>query len=351
MNDSDHIENKLGTIIKGEKKFAEEIWHELQNIKVDKNFIANKGAALDTTSYTINQELEIFSKGTFNGKKTRKIRFLPNYDAQGWWLRRTDINNRLFKVSHKNAVARKSNGINNIILGNNWNNDFIKLTEHIISLKVGLNIDNLIIEFDSEDPPLFENGSQEIFELLNNAEKKPVKNLRKRYFTVKNTVTAVWPDGSLLLAFPPQENYDFKLNLDCAINFDSALGEQRIKLSDTYENFYRGSEARTNTSFKQALLSKTIGKLIPDIKNLGYDSRNVLIAGKSRYINKPKLVYNNKSLEAIWHRAVLDLAAAISLIDEGKFVGNIISYKAGHRHDLEFIKLFYEKNLLKEIKE
>jgi len=58
------------------------------------------------------------------------------------------------------------------------------------------------------------------------------------------------------------------------------------------------------------------------------------------------LPHNGKSLEAVWHRAVLDLLAAIALIDEGLFVGEIVSYKSGHGLDVEMVQRLYQEAVL-----
>ena len=89
------------------------------------------------------------------------------------------------------------------------------------------------------------------------------------------------------------------------------------------------------------LYCKTIGKLFADVRNLGYSDQNILIARKKRYHNQPRLVRNGKSLEAVWHRGVLDLLAAIALIPDARFVGEITSFKAGHRLDCDLVTQLY----------
>ena len=51
-------------------------------------------------------------------------------------------------------------------------------------------------------------------------------------------------------------------------------------------------------------------------------------------------------MEAVWHRSVLDLLAAMALIPNGLFVGKITSYKAGHRLDCELVKQLYLNQVL-----
>ena len=81
---------------------------------------------------------------------------------------------------------------------------------------------------------------------------------------------------------------------------------------------------------------------------MGYNSKNILITGKGKYYNEPKLVENNKVLEPIWHRAVLDLLAAVALVPDGQLVGKITSYKAGHTQDVVFMKELFKQNLIVE---
>src|SRR5690606_39221829 len=98
-----------------------------------------------------------------------------------------------------------------------------------------------------------------------------------------------------------------------------AIGDQRIKLVLNAETFRRGAHARTNTTASKKLYCQTIGKAFADVRNLGDTDKNVLIAGKTRYHNKAGLVVNGKALEAVWHRAILDLLAAVALIERGHF--------------------------------
>jgi UDP-3-O-acyl-N-acetylglucosamine deacetylase len=98
------------------------------------------------------------------------------------------------------------------------------------------------------------------------------------------------------------------------------------------------------------LFCLTAGKLFADIRHIGYNRHNVLIAAKRRYLNEPRLLHNGKSLEAAWHRANLDLLAAIALIEDGRFVGSITDYKGSHFMDVELMKLLYSNDMLVEIR-
>jgi UDP-3-O-acyl-N-acetylglucosamine deacetylase len=151
------------------------------------------------------------------------------------------------------------------------------------------------------------------------------------------------------MVIAPPDNNRLSLEIDCARNFPNAIGKQRIKFTLNKDTFCYGSNARTNTTSKQILFCMTVGKVFADIRHLGYNRRNVLIAGKRKYLNEPKYMHDGKSLEAAWHRANLDLLAAISLIEEGRLIGKITDYKGGHYMDVEMIKLLYANNLLVEV--
>jgi len=163
--------------------------------------------------------------------------------------------------------------------------------------------------------------------------------------TVKEPVTLCWAHGQFLTLAPHSENVP-KLIVDAAVNFPNAIGQQRIVFPVNYRNTQTGAEARTNTPYAKMLYCKTIGKIFADVRNLGYTDQNILIAKKKAYHNQPRLVRNGKSLEAVWHRSVLDLLAAIALIPDARFVGNITTYKAGHRLDCDLVTQLYLNDLL-----
>ena len=151
------------------------------------------------------------------------------------------------------------------------------------------------------------------------------------------------------MVIAPPDNNKFSLEIDCARNFPNAIGKQRIRFTLNKDTFCYGSNARTNTTTKQILFCMTVGKVFADIRHLGYNRRNVLIAGKKNYMNEPKYLHKGKSLEAAWHRANLDLLAAIALIEEGRLLGKITDYKGGHYMDVEMVKLLYANDLLVEV--
>ncbi len=293
---------------------------------------------------TIARPVSVSGRGTFFGKSTRTLTLCPT-DMDGWWFERTDLPDSLpVRCSIRN-VWTTGNVVSNIVLRSGSPHNYIRMAEHMIALRMGLGIDNLLIRLDSGDPPLFNHGSTELVDALQSAGVRPVERPAS-YVTVRERVTIASGSGGFLTLAPPADPAKPMLAIDAAVDFKTAIGQQRIRFAVDPATFAYGASARTNTSALKMLYCKTIGLLFADIRNLGYSFDNLLVAGRMGYWNQALLPHNGKSLEAVWHRATLDLLAAIALIDEGLFVGEIISYKSGHGLDVDMVQRLYQEALL-----
>ena len=293
---------------------------------------------------TLANSATISGPGTFMGKATRTITFEPTHQ-EGWWLDRIDRPRSLPIRAGISNVWTTGQIVSNIVLRSGNPHNYVRMVEHLVSLRMGMGIDNLMIKLDSGDPPLFEQGSLDVVEAL---EKCGTVTLDRpvRYVTVKEPVTVGGTYGDFITLAPPDDLDNPKLMVDCALSFPTAIGQQRIIFPLSADLTKMASIARTNTSLAKVIYCATIGRIFADVRNLGYNTKNVSIAGKKRYVNEPRLLREGKALEAAWHRAVLDMLAAIALIPEGLFVGKIKSYKAGHRLDCELVKQLYLNQVL-----
>ena len=328
-----------GTLLAGDAALMERQFSRFMAQAVDQEW---KPEIVEPDRYqtTLAQSVSVSGPGTFFGRARRTLTFVPT-TTEGWWFDRTDLPDSLpIRVAANNVWTTQRN----IVLCSGSPHNYMRMVEHIIALRLGLNLDNVMIRMDSGDPPLFDRGSMDLVEALDRAgiqrTLQPVS-----YVTVKEPVCLLGPHGSFLV-FRPCTGPMPCLDLDCAVDFPTAIGKQRLRMRLTPETARYGALARTNCSGVQMLFAKTIGKLFADWRNLGYTTRNILIAGKWRYYNQPALIHEGKALEAVWHRAVMDLVAAIALIDTGRFVGEVQSYKAGHALDVIMVRHLFEKNLL-----
>lgn len=296
---------------------------------------------------TIATPAEVSGPGTYYGSATRVLRFLPagGADPDGWHFDRTDLPEQLPVTA---MLANVSQADRAIILRAGSNANRIRMTEHIICHRLGLGIDNLKIELSSEDPPLFDVGSMPIVEALSQAGIIEDVNRPLRYLTPSEPVVLMHPSNGGFLLWEPAEAGDRKLTLDVAIDFQTAIGKERIQLDLHEDAFRHGAVARTNCSARERRKMKFFGWLVSDFRHTGYTNKNILVAGKKGYVNEPRLVLpSGKALEAVWHRTCLDLIAALSLLPPGtRPAGKITSYKSGHVLDVRFLTLLQAKGLL-----
>jgi UDP-3-O-[3-hydroxymyristoyl] N-acetylglucosamine deacetylase len=340
------MDKQPGRLLSGNQAVLSASYDEFNRIPVDLDLMDQPSTPPRPQQRTIAKPVTVSGTGTFAGKSVTTITFEPT-DREGWWLDRTDQPNCLpIRVAIDNVWTTGST-VSNIVLRAGSPHNYVRMVEHIISLRMGTDIDNLMIKIDSGDPPLFVRGSLDLIEALEQAGRKTVDR-PVRYVTVKEPVTLCWDRGQFLTLAPHNGSIP-KLTIDAAVNFPNAIGQQRLRFPVNFENLQTGAEARTNTSYAKMLYCKTLGKIFADIRNLGYTDQNILIARKDRYHNQPRLVRNGKSLEAVWHRSVLDLLAAIALIPDARFVGEVASYKAGHRLDCDLITQLYLNHLLRDV--
>lgn len=332
-----------GTLLSGETDVLRRSVELFVGQPVDLDTTGRPALPQPARQTTLAKPVTVRGPGTFFGRATRTITFDP-YEGEGWWFDRTDLPEDLpTRVSVRN-VWTTGQIVSNIVLRSGAPHNYVRMVEHIVALRPGLALDNLMVRIDSGDPPLFDRGSLDLVEALEDAgiveTPAPV-----RWWTVREPVCVCNANGAFV-ALAPCRGPEPKLTIDAAIDFRTVIGRQRIRFNLDRDVTRAASVARTNTSASKKLYCQTVGCLFADIRNLGYTKKNLLIAGRRHYVNEPRLLHEGRSLEAAWHRAVLDLAAALALIEDGRFVGEVASYKAGHALDVKMVTMLYLFGLL-----
>lgn len=334
-------EYEIGRVLLGEGDEIRRGVDQWSALPVDMTMRSPGAVPVGEHQTTLAGPFHVTGPGTYSGKDVSTLYFEPT-DAEGWWFDRIDHKEELpVRVSVRNVW----NTSRSIVLRSGPTHNYIRMVEHIIALRLGMGLDNVIIRMDSGDPPLFDVGSLEIIE---GVERVGITEQARRpltYWTVKEPVTVGGKHGSFLTIIPAEADSK-SLCFDCAVDFPNAIGKQRIQFDLYSDAFRHGAHARTNCTRGMMLYCRTVGKLFADIRNLGYTDSNILIAGTNRYVNEAKLVQEGKSLEAVWHRATLDLVAALSLIETGRLAGRVYSYKAGHALDVRMVTQLYLHDLL-----
>ncbi|OGV69465.1 MAG: hypothetical protein A3K19_14020 [Lentisphaerae bacterium RIFOXYB12_FULL_65_16] len=331
----------IGRVVGGDPAAIRRAVDEWSALPVDMRFFPENREPPAMYQTRLNGPISACGPATYTDGMTRTLHFEPAED-EGWWFIRRDQKDQLpIRVSIRNVWDTNRS----IVLRSGGPHNYMRMIEHIVALRLGLGLDNLNVVVDSGDPPLFDEGSLDLVRAVEKAGIVEDKTRLLTWWTVKEPVTLGGSRGDFLTILPAERGLRTLL-ADCAVNFPNALGRQRIQFDLCRETFRHGACARTNCSQALMLYCKTIGKIFADIRNLGYNHNNILIAGKTRYVNTPRLIHEGKSLEAAWHRAMLDLVAALSLIETGRLAGTVISYKAGHALDVRMVTRLYQEKLL-----
>ena len=292
----------------------------------------------------LGEEASITDVATFDGREDSTLTFAPS-KKPGWWIRRCDLPEQL---DTEVDISNLWTSAQNLVLRSGSQSNYLRMVEHIVALKVGLGIDDCLLKVRSGDPPLFDDSSMPLVKTMEKAGIVPGAGERKvDYVTVKEPVAFGGRRGDFLL-FLPAKDGERNLRIDCAIRWNTCIGKQRVLFDVTPETFTYASLARTNCTRNQYLAALTIGKLFAATRHWGYTKKNILIHGKHGWHNEPRFPVGDKFLEPVWHRATLDLLAAIALI-RGRFVGTVVSYRAGHTMDCDAVRALYRNDLLKSV--
>ena len=336
-------EYEIGKVLTGNAQSIAAAYDRFRRTEIDETRLAAPGEApLPDSRTTLAGESSVAGIGTFEGSSKKTITFAPS-ERPGWWIRRMDLPEQLdtaVDISNLWTSAR------NLVLRSVSELNYLRMVEHIIALKAGLLLDDVLIKVNSGDPPLFDQSSLPLVKAVEHA-KITDTDREATYVTVKEPVAFGGPRGDFLLFYPANRSNP-RLRIDCAISWNTVIGTQRVLFDATPETFRYAALARTNATYRQFLLALTVGKFFAATRNWGYTRRNILIHGR-KYYTEPRFPHNGKFLEPVWHRATLDLMAALSLFGKDRFAGTVVSYRAGHTLDCNAVRALCRLDLVKKI--
>lgn len=322
----------------------------LSEIPVDLELPAPDGWAPPEFACTVKHAGEAAGPATYQKGATSTVRFRPT-EHPGWTFDRTDLPEQLPIPAVVGSVCQASRAI---VLRAGDDANRLRMGEHVVCHRLGLGIDCLDVSLESGDPPLFDRGSLPLMEALDRAGRRELPGLRLKYLSPERPQALLHPDnGGFLLWEPPEDPADHRLFLDVAIAFPTAIGKERLRLCLTPETFRPGCAARTNCAASEVRRARLLKWFVPALRNLGYTRENILLADRDRYLNEPEATLtlpSGKALEPVWHRACLDLVAALSLLPPlCRPAGTITSFKAGHLLDIRFLTLLLAQDRLREL--
>ena len=290
---------------------------------------------------TINSSISLEGVGIHTGKDV-KLTFNPADPDTGYVFKRVDLDGHpliealsKYVVNTQRGTTLEKSGVK------------LKTIEHVLAALVGLEIDNVLIEINAEEPPIMDGSSKFFVDALEKAGVKQLNTLRKEY-VIKNVITYKDEKSGSEITVIPSENYQ----ITAMVDYDTkVLGTQNAslsKLSEFKDNF---SNARTFSFLHE------IEMLLEDNLIKGGDLNNAIVYvdkkisddtmeklkkafNKDKVSVKPNGILDNLTLhyqnEAARHK-LLDVLGDLALIGK-RIRGKVIAKKPGHFINTEFAK-------------
>lgn len=198
---------------------------------------------------------------------------------------------------------------------------FVKTVEHLLAAFAGLNIDNIIIEIDSEEVPIMDGSARPFINLITDA----CIQTQGKFQPVLKVIKPIFVrDGDKQIAIWPADSPDISYFID----FDHPmLKEQSFQYQPSEEAF-----------LNEVVDARTFG-FLGDIQTLlanglvkGGSMNNAVVLGENTVLNKEGLRYKD---EFVRHK-ILDLIGDFSLVGM-PIIGHIVAHKSGHALNAQMV--------------
>ena len=290
---------------------------------------------------TIKKQTTLEGVGIHTGNEV-KLTFKPAPADFGYVFKRIDMTNQpeiealsKYVVDTQRGTTLEKDGVK------------LKTIEHVLAALVGLEIDNVIIEINSEEPPILDGSSKYFVEALESAGIKFLNKIRSEYI-VKEVISYVDTKTGSEIIVIPSDNYQITTMVD----YDTKiLGTQNATLNNLKEFKENFSNARTfsflheiemlleNNLIKGGDLNNAIVYVDKKISDETMDKLKKAFK-KDKISVKPNGILDNLNLhyqnEAARHK-LLDVMGDLALIGK-RIRGKVIAKKPGHKTNTTFAK-------------
>ena len=294
---------------------------------------------------TIKSSVSLDGVGIHTGKDV-KLTFNPAEANTGYVFKRVDLEGNptiealsKFVVNTQRGTTLEKKGIK------------LKTIEHVLAALVGLEIDNVLIEINAEEPPIMDGSSKFFIDALQKAEIEELNSHRKEYI-IKDTVTYKDEESGSEITVIPSDTYQVTAMVDYETMVLGTQNATLSKLSDFKKDF---SNARTFSFLHEIemLLENNLIKggdlnnaIVYVDKKISYKTMEKLkkAFNKETVSVKSNGILDNLNLhypnEAARHK-LLDVLGDLALIGR-RIRGKVIAKKPGHFINTEFAKKISE---------
>jgi len=304
---------------------------------------------------TISNSVTLSGVGLHTGNKSN-MTFKPAPVNTGIRFKRTDLQgspeipadiDHVIDISRGTTIAKDGAEVHTV--------------EHVLAAIMGCEIDNILVELDSNEPPIMDGSAKDYVETLKRAGIAD-QDAKRDYLVIEDTVHYHDEKNNVdIVALPLKD--DFRISVMIDFN-NPALGVQHtglFNLQKEFENEFAPSRTfcflseiemlREQGLIKGGDLNNAIvivdkdstdGELDKIKKKIGIEDS--IILGSSGILNNKTLRYKN---EPARHK-LLDLIGDLALIG-APVKGQILAARPGHRANVEFTKMLRKLYLQKKI--
>ncbi len=290
---------------------------------------------------TIANEVTLKGVGLHTGANVT-MKFVPAPENHGYAFKRVDLEGQPIIEAHANYVVNTQRGTNLEKMGVK-----IQTSEHVLAALVGLELDNVLIELDSPEPPIMDGSSKFFVEALEKAG-IVTQDAEREEYVVKDVITYKDEATGSDITVIPSEEYQITTMVDFGTK---VLGTQNATLEHISDFKSEIADART-FSFLHELEMLLENGLIKggDLNNaIVYVDKEISAStmkklekafNKKKLSVKPNGILDNLTLhqpnEAARHK-LLDVVGDLALAGT-RIRGKVIANKPGHYVNTQFAK-------------
>jgi UDP-3-O-[3-hydroxymyristoyl] N-acetylglucosamine deacetylase/3-hydroxyacyl-[acyl-carrier-protein] dehydratase len=300
---------------------------------------------------TIQKSVTITGVGLHTGNSST-LTFLPAPTNTGIWFQRVDLDGQPEIKADITNVVDISRGTT---IGNNELR--VHTVEHVLAALAGMMIDNIIIQVDSNEPPVMDGSAMPFVETLKSAGFEEQDSPRDYFVLEKTLAYTDEKRGIDIVAFPSDElrltfmidyqhpvlgkNYTSMYSLQDEFEKEFAAARTFCFLSEVEMLVKQGLIKGGNLSNALVIVDRDLDKSeLQHLKEMfGFDEEIEL--GTEGYLNKTSLRFPN---EPVRHKT-LDLIGDLALLGV-PLKAHIIAARSGHAANVELVKIIrkeYEK--------
>ena len=270
---------------------------------------------------TIQKPVSFQGVGLHSGKNSM-VRILPAKADEGIIFKRVDL-----KVN--NFVEAKYQNVSSAKLCTTLENNFgvkVSTVEHLLAALYIADIDNALIEINSDEVPIMDGSAKIFLDLLKNSDIQTLSKKRK-FLKVANKIEL--QDGDRKISLEPN---DETLEIEFQLNYENKLiGNQKNTVNVNNDDLEPISKSRTFCLLKDIEKIKKLGLA------KGGSLDNALVVDENKVLNEGGL-RNDK--EFVNHK-ILDLVGDISLSNI-RILGKVKCYQGGHLLTNMFLRKLFQ---------